>query len=205
MQISPCGSNDLQVVNAQRDILLQPPSFGALPISQSEIPLASRFCCTRIFAALGSDGGEIFGPNEKAHGDDGDHQPHYNPAVAGNPDGLFVIAWDDFRRGDSDIWLSGYDDADEWSPDFAPEVASGAGEQSHPAVTLDSRGDLHLLWLERDDVERKIEWLLEGFPSQTARHWFTAETFRGLMRLRGVECAAPEGWAEAFHCRKAVL
>jgi len=24
------------------------------------------------------------------------------------------------------------------------------------------------------------------------------------MRLRGIECKAPEGWAEAFHCRKLV-
>ena len=106
-----------------------------------------------IFAALGSDGGAIFGPNEKVHGEAGDKQPHYNPAVAGNPNGDFVVAWDDFRRGDSDIWLSAYNEDDEWSQDFSPAIASGAGEQSHPAIALDDQGQLHLLWIERGDMD----------------------------------------------------
>jgi LmbE family N-acetylglucosaminyl deacetylase len=50
---------------------------------------------------------------------------------------------------------------------------------------------------------RKIKILLDVFGSQRTKHWFAEETFRGLMRLRGVECAAP--YAEAFHCRKIVL
>jgi len=50
--------------------------------------------------------------------------------------------------------------------------------------------------------DRKIEHVLGCFPSQAARPWFTADTFAGLMRLRGVECNAPEGSAEAFYCRK---
>jgi hypothetical protein len=33
----------------------------------------------------------------------------------------------------------------------------------------------------------------------------TEDTFRSILRLRGVECAAPEKYAEAFHCRKLVL
>jgi LmbE family N-acetylglucosaminyl deacetylase len=53
--------------------------------------------------------------------------------------------------------------------------------------------------------ERKIELLLEGFPSQRARHWFTADTFWGLLRLRGVESASPTRFAEGFTCRKLVL
>lgn len=56
--------------------------------------------------------------------------------------------------------------------------------------------------LNDDDVTKKIEVLMESFPSQHSRTWFTPETFRGLARLRGVECAAPGGFAEAFHARK---
>lgn len=106
-----------------------------------------------IFAALGADGGGIFGPNEKVHGAEGDRQPHYNPASAGNARGDFVVAWDDFRRGDADIWLSAYNDDEEWGQDFSPPPASGRGEQSHPAVALDDDGDLHLLWMERADPD----------------------------------------------------
>jgi len=52
---------------------------------------------------------------------------------------------------------------------------------------------------------RKIEYLLREFGSQRDKHWFSDETFRGLMRLRGMECRAPEGYAEAFYSRKATL
>lgn len=59
--------------------------------------------------------------------------------------------------------------------------------------------------LSAAQVERKIEILLGTFVSQRARAWFTADTFRGLMRLRGVEARAADGFAEAFICRKAVV
>lgn len=51
----------------------------------------------------------------------------------------------------------------------------------------------------------KVETLMECFASQHDHAWFTPETFNGLMRLRGMECAAPNGYAEAFHARKWVL
>ena len=54
-------------------------------------------------------------------------------------------------------------------------------------------------------AEYKVETLLESFPSQTRRPWFSADTFQALMRLRGIQCAAKEGVAEAFYCKKAVL
>lgn len=52
---------------------------------------------------------------------------------------------------------------------------------------------------------RKVDHLLQCFTSESNKHWFTRETFMALMRLRGVECAAASGYAEAFYCRKAVL
>jgi LmbE family N-acetylglucosaminyl deacetylase len=53
--------------------------------------------------------------------------------------------------------------------------------------------------------ERKIKLLLEEFPSQHDRSWFTADTFWSLLRLRGVESNSPSRFAEGFHCRKAVM
>lgn len=52
---------------------------------------------------------------------------------------------------------------------------------------------------------RKVRAVLDGFPSQRRKRWFTAETFDAVMRLRGIECAAREGYAEAFHARKLVV
>ena len=59
--------------------------------------------------------------------------------------------------------------------------------------------------LPAEICERKIELLLDGFPSQRQRGWFTPDTFWSLLRLRGVESASPTRFAEGFHCRKAVL
>jgi len=52
---------------------------------------------------------------------------------------------------------------------------------------------------------RKIEYLTAAFGTQRDKDWFTDETFKGVMRLRGMECRAPEGYAEAFYSRKVVL
>ena len=35
-----------------------------------------------------------------------------------------------------------------------------------------------------------------------SKHWFDDLTFRGLMRLRGLERRAPENLAEGFYARK---
>jgi LmbE family N-acetylglucosaminyl deacetylase len=59
--------------------------------------------------------------------------------------------------------------------------------------------------LDRAHVERKVDTIWDTFVSQRDKHWFTKETFTALMRLRGIECKAPSGYAEAFHCRKLVL
>jgi hypothetical protein len=53
--------------------------------------------------------------------------------------------------------------------------------------------------------ENKIDYLLEAFKSQSTKRWFDRQTFLGLMRIRGMECNAASGYAEAFHCRKLVL
>lgn len=59
--------------------------------------------------------------------------------------------------------------------------------------------------LDRRIWIRKLKYLHAAFGSQRDKHWFSDETFRGLMRLRGLECRAPDGYAEAFHARKLVL
>jgi hypothetical protein len=54
-------------------------------------------------------------------------------------------------------------------------------------------------------VRRKIGHLNRFFSSQRSKDWFTDDTFRGLMRLRGVESRSPSGFAEGFYARKLVL
>ncbi|CAG7856338.1 hypothetical protein MCAMS1_00781 [biofilm metagenome] len=59
--------------------------------------------------------------------------------------------------------------------------------------------------LDYTTCQKKIDTLLNTFKTQASHHWFTEEAFLALLRLRGIECNAPEKYAEAFYCRKMVL
>lgn len=56
--------------------------------------------------------------------------------------------------------------------------------------------------LTRAEGQRKLRHLTEHFTSQQGKPWFDEALFSGLMRLRGMECNAPDQWAEAFYVRK---
>ena len=51
-------------------------------------------------------------------------------------------------------------------------------------------------------ARRKVDILLSSHSSQAAKDWFTRDTFMAMLRLRGLECRSPTGYAEAFHGRK---
>jgi LmbE family N-acetylglucosaminyl deacetylase len=59
--------------------------------------------------------------------------------------------------------------------------------------------------LAAPERELKVSNLLDCFVTQRDKHWFAPETFNGLMRVRGLECASPTGYAEGFHARKLIL
>ena len=59
--------------------------------------------------------------------------------------------------------------------------------------------------LPAEVYQRKIRYILDTFESQHSKRWFREDVFSSLMRLRGMECNAPSGYAEAFYCRKLVL
>jgi LmbE family N-acetylglucosaminyl deacetylase len=59
--------------------------------------------------------------------------------------------------------------------------------------------------LTLEECERKVNYIMKAFESQQSKRWFKPETFFSLMRLRGVECNSPTGYAEAFYCRKLVM
>ncbi len=52
---------------------------------------------------------------------------------------------------------------------------------------------------------RKIEIILEVFQTERNKAWLSEDTFQAILRLRGVECAAPQKYAEGFHGRKLIM
>jgi LmbE family N-acetylglucosaminyl deacetylase len=73
------------------------------------------------------------------------------------------------------------------------EIPKYDGDLGRPAVFVPLSGEA---------VQHKIDTLLQCFASQAGKRWFTAELFAGLMRVRGMECNAESGYAEAFYARK---
>ncbi len=53
--------------------------------------------------------------------------------------------------------------------------------------------------------QKKARGIFQSFVSQHSKQWFDETTFLSLMRLRGMECNADSGYAEAFYSRKLVL
>jgi len=56
--------------------------------------------------------------------------------------------------------------------------------------------------LTAEVAARKVDLLMRHFATQRSRRWFVPETFLGLMRLRGMQAAAPDGLAEGFYGAK---
>jgi LmbE family N-acetylglucosaminyl deacetylase len=59
--------------------------------------------------------------------------------------------------------------------------------------------------LAKETCARKIKYICDVFKTESNKAWLTEDTFQAILRLRGVECAAPEKFAEAFYCRKLIL
>ena len=59
--------------------------------------------------------------------------------------------------------------------------------------------------LNESTSRRKIDTILASFQTQEHRHWFSEDLFLSILRLRGMECNSPSGYAEAFYCRKILL
>jgi LmbE family N-acetylglucosaminyl deacetylase len=59
--------------------------------------------------------------------------------------------------------------------------------------------------LSEDTCRQKVDAIVECFPSQHDKPWFSRDTFWSLLRLRGLECHSPSNFAEGLYCRKAVF
>jgi LmbE family N-acetylglucosaminyl deacetylase len=75
-------------------------------------------------------------------------------------------------------------------------------EYEIPKYDGDLQSPNFFIHLDQATCHQKADYLMQHFATQTNRYWFTAETFTSVMRLRGVESRAPEGYAEGFYCRK---
>ena len=76
------------------------------------------------------------------------------------------------------------------------EIPKYDGDMGRPSVFVP---------LTKETTRIKVRHLMNSFASQRSKNWFDESTFQALMRLRGMECNAPSGYAEAFYCRKIII
>jgi LmbE family N-acetylglucosaminyl deacetylase len=76
------------------------------------------------------------------------------------------------------------------------EIPKYDGDMGQPGV---------FVTLPLEICDKKVRLIMDTFRSQHGKNWFQKETFLSLMRLRGMECNAPSGYAEAFYGRKMVI
>ena len=90
------------------------------------------------------------------------------------------LTWNTFR----DHWILEY------------EIPKYDGDLGQPNIFIP---------LEAGLFQKKVRYIMDTFKSQHGKRWFQEETFLAIMRLRGMECQSPTGYAEAFYGRKVVL
>ena len=73
------------------------------------------------------------------------------------------------------------------------EIAKFEGDLGNPNVFVSLTDKIAL---------KKTEMLMNLFPTQQTKPWYSSETFQAIMRLRGMEAKSASGFAEAFHGRK---
>ena len=73
---------------------------------------------------------------------------------------------------------------------------------SNPGIDIRVIESDECLDLDRHEIDLAIRYGEGHWSNAEITHLFDEETFMGLARLRGMECRAPEGFAEAFQARK---
>jgi len=76
------------------------------------------------------------------------------------------------------------------------EIPKYEGDLGNPNV---------LVPLSEQTAHTKAQHIVEAFASQRDKHWFSAETFLSLARIRGLECGPRQKFAEGFYGRKITL
>lgn len=81
-------------------------------------------------------------------------------------------------------------------PVFEYEIHKYDGDLGLPGVYVP---------LTTSQAMAKLDHLEDHFSSQHVKPWYDREALQSLLRLRGVECRAPSGYAEAFHAERIII
>ncbi len=187
-----CGGTVLRLAEQYAGAVFHWVVFSAAGIRETEARRAAM-----LFAA----GGDLRGPLLKSFRDGflpfagAEVKEVFEELKAISPDLIFTPSRNDAHQDHRTIAeLTWNTFRDHWILEY--EIPKYDGDLGQPGVYVP---------LEKRLSQKKVEYIMEAFQSQHGKRWFEESTFLSLLRLRGIECNSPSGYAEAFYCRKLVL
>jgi len=102
-----------------------------------------------IYASSSLDGGDTWSPSIRVNSG-GTGSAQGDPSLAVSPSGGLVVAWEDRRAGNWDIYAANSSDSGvTWSPDVRVDSDVGVSDQTDPDLAMDSFGTLYAVWKDR--------------------------------------------------------
>jgi LmbE family N-acetylglucosaminyl deacetylase len=188
-----CGASMLSLLERHADAEVTWVAFGSTPIREREFRASAKRFLRRagkvrvlvhsfrdgFFPAQYSAIKEVFESLKQLPNPDLVFS-HHRPDLHQDHRIVAELTWNTFRNH----LILGY------------EIPKYEGDLTTPSAYLP---------LSLAQVERKISILWDCYRTQRGKKWFTADTFRAMMRLRGIESGSETGWAEGFHVSKFLL
>lgn len=101
-----------------------------------------------LYFARSSDGGKTFSSNVRLNDDPGTAAQAF-PSLTVNTQGAVAVAWEDFRNGDSDVYMTqSSDEGRTFGPNRRVNDDAGKADQSHPSIALGPSGRAYLIWTD---------------------------------------------------------
>jgi hypothetical protein len=154
-----------------------------------------------IYAQRYNEAGTKQGANFIVNDDGGDNW-QYDPDVAIDKNGNFIIVWTDYRNKNYDIYAQRYKaDGAKQGSNFQVSDNSGTTTQSAPAVEIDGNGNFVVLWQDtrNGDYDIYAQYFNSGGSKQGGNYQVSSENGNNLQNLPALAMAANGNWLAVWY------
>lgn len=107
-----------------------------------------------IYFSASRDGGETFGPNRRLNDDRGETY-QFHPSLGVGSKGTVAVAWEDYRNGQADIYLTySTDGGDTFHPNVRINNDRRPADHLHAALAAGERNELTVIWEDQRNDRR---------------------------------------------------